>query len=290
MNNIIKKKPFDDLTITDNYMFQTVMRDPKNVKPLLEMIFGKKIKKITVIEREKTIETGYESRGIRMDVYVEDDEKTVYDVEMQASRKPNLGKRFRYYQSAIDVDTVNKGESYLKLKKSFIIFITTYDPFDKGWYVYPFETLCSWDGSIRMDDYAMKIVLNAKGSIDKEKHEVSDDIKEMLSYMDGKAPKSEYSKMLDEAVKKVKQNHERRTEYMSINTFAMDEQLVGEYKKIVKSIRKNDGIYPDNDILTILDINPTVLFCVRKALSKHSDWDDEDIAEEVLAMPEMDDL
>ncbi|WP_031548291.1 hypothetical protein [Oribacterium sp. FC2011] len=206
MDNIIKKKPFDDLTITDNYMFQTVMRDPQNVKPLLEMIFGKKIKKITVIEREKTIETGYESRGIRM------------------------------------------------------------------------------------DDYAMKIVLNAKGSIDKEKHEVNDDIKEMLSYMDGKAPKSEYSKMLDEAVKKVKQNHERRTEYMSINTFAMDEQLVGEYKKIVKSIRKNDGIYPDNDILTILDINPTVLFCVRKALSKHSDWDDEDIAEEVLAMPEMDDL
>ena len=32
--NPVVKKPFDELTITDNYMFQAVMRDPKNVKPL----------------------------------------------------------------------------------------------------------------------------------------------------------------------------------------------------------------------------------------------------------------
>ena len=50
------------------------------------MVLNKKIKKIEVIEPEKTIETGYESRGIRMDVYVEDDEDVVYDVEMQACR------------------------------------------------------------------------------------------------------------------------------------------------------------------------------------------------------------
>jgi hypothetical protein len=38
-----------------------------------------------------------------------------------------------------------------------------------------------------------------------------------------------------------------------------------------------------------MKITPTVLYCVRKALSEHPDWDDVDIAEEVLAMPEMDD-
>ena len=58
-----------------------------------------------------------------MDVYVEDDDNTVYDVEMQASKKWNLGKRFRYYQSAIDVDIVNKGEDFGKLKNSFIILL-----------------------------------------------------------------------------------------------------------------------------------------------------------------------
>ena len=73
------------------------------------------------------------------------------------------------------------------------------------------------------------------------------------------------------------------------NTFAMDEREMGEYSKIVNSIRLNDGKFPDKDILSILNISPTVLFCVRKVLSEHHDWDDEDIAEEVLAMPEMDD-
>ena len=162
MSKEFKKKPFDELSITDNYMFQAVMRDPKLVKPLLEMIFEKKIRNIEIIEQEKTIETGYDSRGIRMDVYVEDYENSVYDIEMQASNKSHLGKRFRYYQSAIDVDIVNKGDSFKKLKQSFIIFITTYDPYDRGWYVYPFETLCSWDGSIRMNDSAKRIVLNTK--------------------------------------------------------------------------------------------------------------------------------
>ena len=73
------------------------------------------------------------------------------------------------------------------------------------------------------------------------------------------------------------------------NTFAMDAQEIGEYRKTVNLIRINDGKFTDTDILSIFNITPTVLYCVRKALSEHLDWDDEDIAEEVLAMPEMDD-
>ena len=94
--------------------------------------------------------------------------------------------------------------------------------------------------------------------------------------------------MLDEAVKKVKHNEARRTEYMYINTFAMDEREIGDYRRIVKSIRKNDKIFPDDEIISFLDIKPIVLYCVRKALSEHPDWDDEDIAEEVLSMDELD--
>ncbi|SKB87771.1 hypothetical protein SAMN06296386_107135 [Lachnospiraceae bacterium] len=60
------RKKFEDLTITDNYMFQAVMKNPRHVKPLLEMVIEKKIRKIEVITPEKTVETGYDSRGIRM--------------------------------------------------------------------------------------------------------------------------------------------------------------------------------------------------------------------------------
>ena len=126
----------------------------------------KKIKKIVFIETEKTKDTGYKSRGIRCDVYIEDAENTVYDVEMQASRKRHLGKRFRYYQSAIDVDIVTKGESVGKLKTSFIIFITTYDLFSKGLFVYQFDVVCTWDPSIVIGDAARWYVLNTTGTKD----------------------------------------------------------------------------------------------------------------------------
>lgn len=280
-----EKKSFDELTITDNYMFQAVMKDPKRVKPLLEMVLGKKIRKIDIIEQEKTVETGYDSRGIRMDVYIEDDENTVYDVEMQASKKRHFGKRFRYYQSAIDVDIVNKGEGFGKLKTSFIIFITTYDPYGKGWYMYPFETLCSWDSSIKMNDAATRIVLNTKGTKDKEGHEVSDEIKDMLSYMDGKVPKSDYTKMLDEAVKEIKQNEERRLEYMSINANNAEERELGEYRAYVAAIRNCK--YPDDIIIDILRIKGDTLVSVRQVISEHPDWDDEEVAEEVLCREEV---
>lgn len=278
--NLLVKKPFEELTITDNYMFQAVMSDPKNVKPLLEMIIGKKISKIVVVEQEKTVETGYTSRGIRMDVYVEDDEDTVYDVEMQASKKRHFDKRFRYYQSAIDVDIVNKGESVGKLKKSLIIFITTYDPYGKGWYIYPFETICSWDSEVRMKDETKRIVLNTKGTKDKEGHEVSEEIKEMLSFMDGKTPKTEYAKMLDAAVHEIRQSEERRREYMSINAERADDKELGRFSGYVNSVR--DSQYSDDILINVLKIDGKTLMYVRQVLSEHPDWDDEEVAEEVL--------
>ena len=277
------RKKFEDLTITDNYMFQAVMKNPRHVKPLLEMVIEKKIRKIEVITPEKTVETGYDSRGIRMDVYVEDDENTVYDVEMQASKKWHFGKRFRYYQSAIDVDIVNKGEDFGKLKNSFIIFITTYDPYGKDWYMYPFETLCNWDSSIEMNDHAKRIVLNTKGTKDKEGHEVSDEIKAMLSYMDGNAPESEYSKMLDNAVKQIKGSQERRLEYMNLNVFSADERELGDYRRVVSQIRGNNDLLSDDAMIKFMKISPEVLQLVRKVISEHPDWDDEEVADEVLA-------
>ncbi len=282
------KKPFDELTITDNYMFQTVMADPKHVRPLLEMVIGKKIRKIEVLTSEKTFETGYDSRGIRMDVYVEDDDNTVYDVEMQASKRRFLGKRFRYYQSSIDVDIVNKGDDYGVLKDSFIIFITTYDPFGKSWYMYPFETICTWDSSIKMKDHAKRIILNTKGTKDKEGHEVSDEIKDMLSYMDGNTPESDYAKMLDNAVKKVKDNQKRRHEYMNLNVFSIDERILGKYSEKVELIRDNNGLLSDDTLIKFLKITPEFLHCAREAIEKYPDWDDEDIADYVISETECD--
>lgn len=88
---------YKPVTIRDDLMFGTVMRDPKYCKPFLETILGVKIRKIEYPERQKTIGLSIHAKSIRMDVYVEDDQHTVYDVEMQTGQNSNLPKRSRYY-------------------------------------------------------------------------------------------------------------------------------------------------------------------------------------------------
>ncbi len=59
-------------------------------------------------------------------------ENTVYNIEIQATKFKYLAKRMRYYQGLIDLNIIDKGEEYSSLKKSFVIFICTYDPFGGG--------------------------------------------------------------------------------------------------------------------------------------------------------------
>mgnify|MGYP002622986845 CR=1 FL=1 len=279
-----QRKPFDLLTIKDDYMFKSVMVSEERIKPLLEMVLGKKIRKIVLIEKEKTMENGYNSRGIRMDVYIEDDEDTVYDVEMQGINKRFFGRRFRYYQSSIDVDIVKRGESFGKLKKSIIIFICDYDPFGKGWYVYPFERTCLWDSKIKIKDDTHWYVLNIKGNKDAEGHKVNDEIKELLSFMNGNEPKSDYTRMLDAAVADIKRSDERRHEYMSISAQMSDEREVGQYRTYVTTVRKNKRNLADDVLADTLDVNTNVLKTIRFVINAHPDWDDTDVAVKVLDM------
>ena len=104
-------------------------------KEMLQRILGVKIRKIEYIEAEKTILTLKDAKDIRLDVYLEDNEDTVYDIECQMTDTHELPKRSRYYQSQIDGSLIDKGYHYSKLKKSYVIFICTFDPFEKGRHV-----------------------------------------------------------------------------------------------------------------------------------------------------------
>ena len=76
-----------------------------------------------------------------MDVYLEGDGE-IYNIEMQTARRTNLVKRMRYYHSAIDVDSLLRGNPYDRLKKSFVIFICNFDLCGDGFPVY--ESVTTW--------------------------------------------------------------------------------------------------------------------------------------------------
>lgn len=65
----------------------------------------------------------------------------------------------------IDIQLVDAGQHYKRLNKSYIIFICPFDLYGKGRHIYTFENICKEDNNISMGDEAVKIFLNAGGTI-----------------------------------------------------------------------------------------------------------------------------
>jgi len=132
-------KKYEELDITDPFIFAKVMSEKELCKPLLENILNIKIRDIVYVDYEETIQMTAKSKGIRLDIYVEDDNNTVFNIEMQTTTYKELPKRSRYYQGIIDLNMIEKDESYDILKESYVIFICTFDFFEKGRSVYEFD-------------------------------------------------------------------------------------------------------------------------------------------------------
>ena len=101
-------KKWEELNLADNYIFQKVMLNEKLCKKILSEIIGKEVVKIDYTAYEKTIEIRGDAKGIRLDVYVKDEEDVVYNVEVQNTENDNLPKRSRYYHDLIDLDFLEK--------------------------------------------------------------------------------------------------------------------------------------------------------------------------------------
>ena len=77
-----KFKPLEELTIMDDYIFGVVMCDKDNLTSLLEYILKVNIVELDFIERQKTEKEGYEFHGVRLNLYVKDDQGHVFNVEV----------------------------------------------------------------------------------------------------------------------------------------------------------------------------------------------------------------
>ena len=77
---------YDEIGFANDFMFCKILTArPDLCKELLEVILEVKIKDIEYLNKQEIIEIVPEGKGIRLDVYVEDGNNTVYDIEMQAS-------------------------------------------------------------------------------------------------------------------------------------------------------------------------------------------------------------
>ena len=175
-------KQLKDLTLLDRFLFSEVMENPQCLETVLEIILGRDVLLRCLPQTEKEQKCSPLYRHIRLDVWGQDLEGAVYDVEVQKKDTKNLCKRSRYYQGLIDGKLLEPGQTdFNELNDTYIIIIAPFDLFGKGRYQYTFEMRCREDPGIPLEDRAVRIFLNTHG---RNPQEVSPELVELLSFIE----------------------------------------------------------------------------------------------------------
>ena len=232
------RKTFDDLTITDDYMFCIVMQDKSICTTVLNMVLAQSIGPIIDLTYQKTFDQAGYAKGIRVDVWITDSDGNVFDVEMQSTNKQDLAKRLRYYQSVIDISSLEKGGHYTDLPASFILFFCPFDYPNSGLPVYTFKTICSEDKRIILPDGVTKVIINSAAA-DKE---TDPELKAFLEYMNGVMSDRPFIRKIDQYIKELKENEERRKEYMMLNLVEMDARKVGIQQGLQQGLQQGKSL------------------------------------------------
>ena len=196
--------------LTDSFIFYKVMTEnPDACRRLLERLLHVSIEKIEILG-EKSLGIDSESKGIRLDVYVKD-ENRVFDVEMQVKNTGELPERARYYQGVMDVDMLKSGEPYRALKETHIIFICMKDIFRQGLAHYTFENTCVEKPCLKLNDRSHKHFFAAE-NYDKIKGDR--ELKAFLKMLVTGKTEDTYTQELELCTSKAKQNAQTRRQYM----------------------------------------------------------------------------
>ena len=236
--------PPDFLPFTNDFIFSLVMRDPEICRGILEAVIpNEEFSEIKLMksqnplideeeneagsasfssEIQKSLKFVKDMHGVRFDAFIKS-ENTWAEIEMQTTSELLLGKRARYYQANMDLDCLEEGDDYEKLKKCYVIFLCTFDYFRKGDPVYFFR---SWDveKGLPLDDFSYKIVLNSSCAPEK----VPEALKPLYAYLNDPHERlaSSLTRRIDERVRKFNSDDWRR-KYMTFEHMLNERERKG---------------------------------------------------------------
>ncbi len=214
-NTSVRKtlKTLEEMNLLDRFLFAEAMENIENLEILLQIILDQPNLKLMEKPRtERELRTRPENRMVRMDVWGEGKDRTVYDAEPQQKNTNNLPKRSRYYQSLMDYNLLDIGEmDFNKLPNSYIITIMPFDLFGLKYYQYTFKSFCQENKNLEIGDNATRIFLNTKGT---NNEETRPELIALLKYIEHTTQKyadqsnSHRIKRLHENIKKPKKSKE----------------------------------------------------------------------------------
>lgn len=223
MNREELEKKWEKAGFKDSVIFAWVVSENKDIcLEILQIILPElNITRIVEIRSEDTRKDSRVLRGVRFDVYVEDDKGRMYDIEMQVNNNHDLGKRLSYYQSNLVRQSLTEGQSFLEKVDTYVIFICDYDFGGSGLPRYTTRLILDENGKT-IDTGEHNVILNAKA---KDFAGVSEKLKAFLEYVNSSLVTSDLTQRIETSVKNLKKSVERKGSYMTYE----QEMLTREY-------------------------------------------------------------
>ena len=206
------QKKWESLTFTDNFIFSRVMHDEHICRQVVELILGVRIGEIRYLSAQDEHKTDPDSMRIIMDVFLRD-ENRIINVEVQTGHKKELPKRSRYYQSVADVSTTSTGTKYRDLPENILIFICTFDPFNRNYPRYTFQYICNEDKRIKLKDGSLRIFLNTKAT---KLSTLDQKLQEFYHYLRDGVADSTLTQEISSKITTLKNNSIERRYYMTL--------------------------------------------------------------------------
>ena len=273
-------KNYEELCFRDDFMFGKVMEDPELCREVLECLLQEPVGVLKKLQTQREIRYTADGKPIRLDVYNEDSGGAVYDAEMENLNHKSvdshqLPKRSRYYQGAIDIDYMDKGNSYKSLPDSSVMFICTFDPFGKGLSRYTFRESCEEDQALRLGDGTRKIFYNCSYNGE----DLSEDLRKLYDYVEGGRAESKLTQKIENAVNKGRKNAIWRTQYMKEWVVIQDAKDEGKEELLIsqvcRKLRKGNQLQQFADELEEDEIRIKVICDAAQAYAP--DYDEEKV-------------
>lgn len=203
---------WEELPITNNFIFLKVMQNKELCRRFLETILKIEIDHLENVVTESVLSENPNSKFVRFDVHVKNSDRT-FIIEMQVVNTNELPQRARFYQAICDVADLNAGDDYLNLPENIVIFLCPFDMYGKEYPIYTFKNLCLEDKVIEMRDMTEKIFINFH-FYDKIEDE---EIRNLMMFFSNGETEGELPQKFNKALQIARKNLEWKREYMEIN-------------------------------------------------------------------------
>lgn len=194
------RREIKKLSLMDNAFMNLVLED--NIpctEEILKVILGKEDLSVKSVRTQKMFQ-GF-SRSLYLDVYAEDSNGVIYNIEIQQADDGADARRTRFHTGMIDVHALKAGQDFRELPEVYVIFITRNDVLGLNQAIYTIHKYI--DGSLkRFDDGAHVIYINGSAEND------GTEIWKLIHDLRSTEPEDMYLPKLSERVRFLKEGEE----------------------------------------------------------------------------------